>query len=274
MVFVSKNQTFLVLKPSKELQNFPTSFVTPEFASVLSSSPYTLPFMRGDHFNTPVGQKLLVKLITIIGLIANKLARSIFSKTAVYVIPNKAYIMGRSTFQVSGDRKTRSVCDRHDLGPFATLCLADSKTPFFAGAKQPSMKASRISILPRSYRSSTSSLAMRWKTPCLTHCWNRLWHVWYGGYRCGMSFQGAPVRNIHKIPFKISRGSRWGRPLGSFLGVNSLITGSICFHCSVVSSTLTILLNQDLIKIVFITIFCYGCLFRQSHSFNMIREIR
>jgi hypothetical protein len=98
------------------------------------------------------------------------------------------------------------------------------------------MNASRISILPRSFRSSTNSLAMRRKTPCRTHCWNRRWHVWCGGYRCGRSFQGAPVRKIHRIAFRISLESRGRRLLGSFFGVNDTITGSICLHCSFVSS--------------------------------------
>jgi hypothetical protein len=47
------------------------------------------------------------------------------------------------------------------------------------GAKLPSMNASRISMSPRLCRSSTNSLTMLLKTPCLTHCWNRLWQVWY-----------------------------------------------------------------------------------------------
>jgi hypothetical protein len=152
--------------------------------------------------------------------------------------------MGRSTFNVSGDRKTISVRDRHDLGAFATFCLADSKTPFFAGAKLPSMNASLISIFPRSFRSSTSSWAMRRKTPCRTHCWNRLWHVWYGGYRGGKSFQGAPVRKIHKMPSKTSRGSRAGLPLGSLDGVDDTMMASIRFHCSLVSSILILLHNS------------------------------
>jgi hypothetical protein len=156
--------------------------------------------------------------------------------------------VGRSAFNVSGDRKTRSVCDCHDLGAFAALCLADSKTPFFAGAKLPSMKASRISIWPRSYRSSTSSCAMRLKTPSLTHCWNHLWHVWCGGYRGGKSFHGAPVRKIQRMPLKTSRGSRGGLPLGSLAGVNSLIIGSIRFHCSFVVSILIILHNQNVMS--------------------------
>ena len=44
---------------------------------------------------------------------------------------NELHFVGRSAFNVSGDRKTRYVRDRHDLGAFAALCLADSKPPFF-----------------------------------------------------------------------------------------------------------------------------------------------
>jgi hypothetical protein len=160
--------------------------------------------------------------------------------------------MGRSAFNVSGDRKTSSVCDGHDLGAFAALCLADSKTPFFAGTKVPSMNASRISIPPRSYRSCASSWAMRRKTPNRTHCWNRRWHVWYGGYLCGRSFQGAPVLKIHKIPFKTSHGSLARRPRGSLRGLNNRIMGSIRLHCSFVSSILILLHNQNLMSRFFL----------------------
>ncbi len=135
--------------------------------------------------------KALVKFVAVIGLIAYAFIRRMWGKAAVYCGFNQLYFVGRSAFNVSGDRKTRYVHNRHDLGALAALCLADSKTPFFAGTKLPSMNASRMSIPPRLYRSSTSSFAMRLKTPCLTHCWNRLWHVWYGGYLGGKSFQGA-----------------------------------------------------------------------------------
>ena len=151
--------------------------------------------------------------------------------------------MGRSAFNVTADRKAISVCIYQYLGAFAALCIADGKNPFLAAAKQASMKASRISIWPRSYRSSTSSFAMRWKIPKTTHCWKRRWHFWYGGYRCGKSFQGAPVRKIHKVVFRICRESCGRRPLGAFLGVNDKIAGSIRLHCSLVSSILILLPN-------------------------------
>ena len=146
----------------------------------------------------------------------------------------------------SGDRKTSSIRDCHDLGAFATLCLADSKTPFFTGAKLLLMNASRISIIPRLYRSWTSSCVVRRKTPCRTHCWKRRWHVWYGGYRCGKSFQGAPVCKIYNIPLSTSRGSLAGLPLGSLGGVDDTMMGSIRFHCSFASSIQIILHIQGL----------------------------
>ena len=153
---------------------------------------------------------------------------------------------------MSGDRKTRSVCNCHDLGAFPAFRIADSTTPFFAGTKLPSMNASRMSIPSRSYRSSASSLTIRWKTPCLTHCWNRRWHVWYGGYRWGISFQGAPVRNIHKMPSKTSRGSRGRRPRGSLSRLEDVMMGSIRFHCAFVSSILIILHNQNVMSRFFL----------------------
>jgi len=88
------------------------------------------------------------------------------------------HFMGRCAFNVSGDRKTSSVCDGHDLGAFAALCLADSKAPFLPA---------------RSYSSCAGSWTMRLKTLHLTHCCNRLWQVWCGGYRSGKSFQCSVV---------------------------------------------------------------------------------
>jgi hypothetical protein len=61
--------------------------------------------------------------------------------------------MWRSTCDPCGDRKTRAVCNCHDLGPLPTLRLPDARAPFLAPAKVPSMKASVISMPPRSYRS-------------------------------------------------------------------------------------------------------------------------
>ncbi len=272
MVFVAYNQPPEVLKPCKQAFYLPSASITPQFPAVLGFWLFPAFTMRGDHFNTTIVKELVIKFIAVVGLVANQLVGCILGKTGVYGILNKLYLVGRSAFHVSGDRKTSSVCDCHDLGAFATLCLADSKTPFFAGAKLPSINASRISILPRSLRSSTSSMAMRRNTPCRTHCWNRRWHVWYGGYRWGKSFQGAPVRMIHKIPLRTSRGFLAGRPLGSLDGVDASIIGSIRFHCSFVSSILIILHIQDVMSRFIFNFFKHlQAVIRISYNFSRLR---
>jgi len=252
MVFVANNQASEVLKPGKQPFDLPSARIAAKLPTVLGALFAPLFSMRGNHFNAPIIQKPLIKSIAVIGLIANNAIRSIVRKAAVDGRLNQLYLMGRSALNVSGDRNTRSVCDGHDLGAFAALCLADSKTPFFAGTKVPSMKASRISIPPRSDRSSASPWAMRLNTPDCTHCWNRLWQVWYGGYRGGKSFQGAPVRKIHNTASKTSRGSRSLRPRGSLGRFAESIMGSIRFHCSFVSSILIVLHNQNVMSRLFL----------------------
>jgi hypothetical protein len=244
MIFPSNHKPPEVIQPGKQTLDFPPTHVAPQLASILRGRLFSVHLMRGDHLYAPFFSKPLIKLIAVVSLVTDNFIRRIRGKAAVNCGLNQLHLVGRSAFNVSGDRKTRYVCDRHDLGAFAALCLANSKTPFFAGTKLPSMNASRISMPPRSYRSSTSSMAMRLKTPSSTHCWNRRWHVWYGGYRAGRSFHGAPVRSIHKTPFNTSRGSRPRRPLGSFFLAKDAIIGSIRLHCWSVSSILILLHNQ------------------------------
>lgn len=251
MIFISYNHTPKILKPGKKALNLPSTSIWPQLSAILSFGLFATSPMRRNHLYTTIFHQFLIKGIAVIGLITNKLVRRMGSKAAVDCFFNKFHLVRGGAFHTSGDRKTRSVCDCHDLGAFATLRLADSKTPFFAGAKLPSMNASRISIFPRSYRSLASSYKISWKVPRSVHSWKRRWQVWYGGYLEGISFQGAPVRNIHNIPFITSRAGFGFLPLGSFSGVVFSIMGSIRFHCSFVSSILILLHNQDVMSSLF-----------------------
>ena len=252
MVFPTNRQPPEILKPGKQTLDFPSAPVAPELPTVLGFRLAAVAAMRGDQLNAPFMHKPLIQPVAVVGLVTDEPVRSMLDKTAVDGLIDQRHFVGRSTCHVCGDRNTRSVRDCHDLGALAALCLADSRTPFFAGTKVPSMNASRISIPPRSYRSSASCWTMRRKTPCWTHCWKRRWQVWYGGYRCGKSFQGAPVLKIHRMASKTSRGSRAGRPLGSFGGLVDRIMGSNRFHCSFVSSILILLHNQDVMSRFFL----------------------
>ena len=148
MVFVPDNQPPEVLKPGKLALYLPSAPIASQFPAVLGIRFFASFAMGCDHFDTTFVKELVVKFIAVVRLITNQLIRSIPGKAAVYRILDKLYLVGRSAFHVSGDRKTRSVCNCHDLGAFAAFCLADSKTPFFVGAKVPSINASRMSMPP------------------------------------------------------------------------------------------------------------------------------
>jgi hypothetical protein len=94
------------------------------------------------------------------------------------------------------------------------------------------------SSFPRARKSSASVVRMRSKTPSRSHFWNRSWHVWYGGYRRGMSAHGAPVRRTHSIPLRTSRGSRHGRPPRGVVAASSGpgTLSRIASHCASVRS--------------------------------------
>ena len=152
MIFIPNHNSPEVLKPGKKALHFPSAPVRSELPSILGVG-FLAPFaVRGNHLNLALIHQALIQVIAVIRLVTDKSIGSISGKAAVNCFFNQFHFMGRSAFNVSGDRKTRSVCDCHDLGAFATLRLADSKTPFFAGAKLPSIKASRMSIWPRSYQ--------------------------------------------------------------------------------------------------------------------------
>jgi hypothetical protein len=152
--------------------------------------------------------------------------------------------MRASTGHVHRDRKTKAVCHCHELRTFAPLGLSHVEAPFFARINVPSMKHSVKSRWPRSRKSSAKARRTFAIVPSLTHCWNRLWHVWYGGYRSGMSCHGAPVRNIHKMPLNTALVSFQGRPRpsGRFGSFGS--KGSITIHCSSFKSIVDHLLGK------------------------------
>lgn len=85
------------------------------------------------------------------------------------------HFMRRSAGHVHDERKAAGVCPCHDLAAFAPLGFPNPSAPFWAGANVPSMNASRISIPPRSRRSSARAIRMRSNTllsrrPSLAAC--------------------------------------------------------------------------------------------------------
>jgi hypothetical protein len=166
----------VVLKPSKESFDFPTSSITAQGSTILRDSTYTITTMWSNHLNSGF-RKSRVKTITVIRHVANDPLGEFREKAIADQRFDERHFMRRSTLDAYGDRKTSAVCNGHDLGPLATLGFPNTSAPFFAGANVPSTKHSRKSIPPRSRRSRASSSRTRLNTPDRTHCWNRRWHV-------------------------------------------------------------------------------------------------
>ena len=235
MVLPSGYQASEVLEPSEKTFHLPPPPVSSKCASILCFRSFPVHLVRGDQLNAPLF-KFLVQRVAIIGLVTDDPFRELDQKTTFDGFGNQRYFMRRSAVHVQGDRKTRAVCNCHDLCALAPLSLSNSRPPFFAGAKEPSINASRMSISPRSRKSSANVRRISSKTPPFDHFWNQRWQVWYGGYRSGRSFQGAPVRRIHKIPSRTSLGSRRDLPRGSDRSLVDGIKPSNRVHCSSVKS--------------------------------------
>ena len=64
-------------------------------------------FMWCNQLNFAVFKKPCIKAVAVIGFIANQSIRCILGKATVDGGLNQLHFMGRSAFNVSGDRKTR-----------------------------------------------------------------------------------------------------------------------------------------------------------------------
>jgi len=141
------------------------------------------------------------------------------------------YFRRRCRGNGASQRNTLAVDHHHPLRALASLGFADSRAPFFAGAKLASMKASSQSTSPsasncerkvRQICSHKSSSAQRFK---------RRQQVAGLGYRWGRSCQRAPVLSIHRMPSKTSRLLLRGRP-PFHPGLSEGSSGAILAHCS------------------------------------------
>jgi hypothetical protein len=144
--------------------------------------------------------------------------------------------MRASTSNPNGDRKTATVRGRHDLGPFSMLSRPHSRPPFLSRREAPVDVHFGQGYLPSLLEVLGHGLCTLSSAPLFTQNWNRRWHVWYGGYRSGRSFQGAPVRSTHRMPFSTSCRSRQGRPRPSARALGLGSKGSMISHCSFVRS--------------------------------------
>jgi hypothetical protein len=111
--------------------------------------PLPVRAIRRDHFDAALFPETLIEAIAVVGLVSDQSIGGHGEEPGVESCIDECDLSWRSTRNPCGDRKTRAVCNRHDLGPLPTLGLSDGRAPFLAPAKVPSMKASVMSIPPR-----------------------------------------------------------------------------------------------------------------------------
>ena len=116
----------------------------------MGGRPLAVAFVRTDEFDPPLFAKPRVQRIAVVGAVADQKVGGMLEETVVDRLLRERDFMWRSTCNPGGDRKTSAVCNGHDLGPLPALCFPNGRAPFLAPAKVPSMKASLMSIPPRS----------------------------------------------------------------------------------------------------------------------------
>ncbi len=231
MVLPAGDHAAVVVQPGEQPLDVPAMTVPSQSASIVSRGSAALQGVRRDQFDAVLLAQACVERIAVVGLVPNQSRRRGAAEPGAERLLDQSAFMRRSTANPEGERKTMAVRNCHDLGPFSAARWTNTIAPFFALLKEASMNASSRSRAPRSSRSSARARRMRSRRPSRTHCWNRRWHVWYGGYSRGKSRQRAPVRRIQSTPSSTARASRHGRPRPSARRF-SRSSGLITSHCA------------------------------------------
>jgi hypothetical protein len=140
----------IVEQPREEALDLPAPPAAAKCSAVLGLGALAIRAMRRDQLDSSLSAKPLVERITVVSSVANKTSGCEAEKAGVDRRFEEFRLMRRSTRNPGGDRKTMAVCDRHDLCALPPLGLPDGEAPFLGPAKVPSMKASVMSIPPRS----------------------------------------------------------------------------------------------------------------------------
>src|SRR6185295_7427299 len=172
VVFVPHAGTTEMIEPGEQAFDFPAALVTAQGPAVLCFENSVSAMWR-DQFNAALLPESAGQRIAVVGSVTDEPLGHLAKETVVERLFDESDLVRRSTCNGYRDRKTRAVCNGHDLGPLAAFRLTNASTPFFALAKVPSTNASLKSIRPRSRRSSASAFTIFSNTPSRTHFWKR-----------------------------------------------------------------------------------------------------
>ena len=144
------NERFKVFRNELPTSDNAAEIMKP-ISTILAFELSSIVSMRCNQPNT-FGRKILIQCIAIIRFIAYKHRRSISDKSFSNGCFNQFCFVRRGVFDMYGDRKTRAVCNCHDLGAFSPLGFSHAEPPFWAPVKLPSIKHSAKSSFPRFFK--------------------------------------------------------------------------------------------------------------------------
>jgi hypothetical protein len=98
----------------------------------------------GDQFDS-VLLEFWVQFVGVVGIVSDQILRCLGDNHLDQRRSGQLHFMRSCVFDAYGNRKAMTVCHGHDLRSLTTFRFANFRSPFFAGAKLPSMKASRTS---------------------------------------------------------------------------------------------------------------------------------
>ena len=146
-VFVTRNNTAVVLKPGVESLYLPSPLVTAQYSAVLRFWTNPASPMRRYKRNSFLSQ-FFVQRITIVSFIGNKYRGSFLCNSFSQSCFNQSNFGWGSGFDHNSDRQALRIANSHDFTAFSSFCRAYLFPPFLALAKVPSIKHSLSESLP------------------------------------------------------------------------------------------------------------------------------
>ncbi len=217
---VAHHQSAEVAEPGDGAFHGPPPLLAPQRPAILGGGLAAIGPMRRDQFD-PALRQPLAQRIAVVTFVGDHALRFLTRPAGAMPSPysdcgergfRKPDLAGGRRTKLVSQRKTLAVDPHHPLRPLAPLGFADSRAPFFAGAKLPSRNASLPFNCWGSFNSARNARQISSQTSRSSQSLSRRQQVAGDGNSSGKSCQRAPLRRIHKMPSSTLRSSARGRP--------------------------------------------------------------
>lgn len=171
VVLIAIDEAAEPVQPGKQPFHLPAFLVAAQLSSILGLASSAT--VRCDQLNAVLGLELLVEPVRVVGFVSDEPRRELVEEAAGQNFFDELALIGRSTLDTDGERKTVSSGDSEDFRPLASPRGTHAKAPFFALANVASTNASSRFSLPAACSCPASRRKASCNLPLRTHCWKR-----------------------------------------------------------------------------------------------------